>query len=411
MRLVILLDYPAAFVPLDHAPGVVEGSHRLVGQEQPGQAFFAFGRRAHLLDISHIDRQRLAAVVPVLGVRRQQANRPAAERELRVLAPFASLLRLHVHRETAQFGPCFGVVQQILFLCCAAVPRIDLARLAVANHEPPPAVEFMLQKLERAGPLIGHVDELRVGRQVRGSGHPQQTFTRRTVAMLGQRLVVGHFVAAMQNLSQEAQHFARVGRDRQHVLADVTAMIALADLSQVARQRREGRVVEFGRVVHHQHRTGVTCDPPQRVRAQGRHERCVRDRLTVAQAIEGLEIGRRRQLVGQRAAGMPPQAVERLDQPLRAPLVAELRVREQGLTQTGFVNVVLWHGWLPAKSARRMSCSLLRRSLHRGPTSPTLVKTTNHNAAPQQPTTPRDNAAIAADRRSQFCKIHQHRSG
>jgi hypothetical protein len=97
-------------------------------------------------------------------------------------------------------------------------------------------MQFMFEELERIGALIGHIDQLLLGRQLLGAAQPQQALARFPPAVFGQRFVAGNLVAVVEDLIHQAQHLTRVGGDCQHVLADVALAAARADLSQVAGQ-------------------------------------------------------------------------------------------------------------------------------------------------------------------------------
>ena len=132
---------------------------------------------------------------------------------------------------------------------------VHLAYFAVANDEASSTLlGLVFDELERAGPLIGHVHQAVVAGEVRGALHPQQTLPGLPVARFGQRLALGHLVAAVQDLIGEPQCLARRRIHGEHVVAKVSAVGPLADLSEVLFQRLPRRVVQLRRVVDHQHR-------------------------------------------------------------------------------------------------------------------------------------------------------------
>jgi len=90
-------------------------------------------------------------------------------------------------------------------------------------HEPATAFVFVLQKLKGIRPLICHVDQLRIGRQMFRAMQPQQAFTRLTLATLLHGFLFGSAGAVMQDLIQQAQHLACFRLDCENVLTNVTA--------------------------------------------------------------------------------------------------------------------------------------------------------------------------------------------
>jgi len=189
-------------------------------------------RRIDFADQYAIHRQRLVAMMATLCRAPQQQDWTATHDELGTLARLATWLRWHRHRESTQLRQTEGVLPQVQLVARRLMSGVTLARLAVANHEPPATENFVFEKRERARALIGHVDELPLTWQLSRAVHPKQALARLTVAMFGKRLVLGHFVSAMQNLIEQPQHFSRVGIDRQDVVADVTPAVPLADLAQ-----------------------------------------------------------------------------------------------------------------------------------------------------------------------------------
>jgi hypothetical protein len=168
--------------------------------------------------------------------------------------------------------------------------RVDLTRLGGADHEPPAALGLVLEELERVGALVGDVDQARVGRQVPRAADPQPALAGRAVAVLGERLVLGDLVAAVQELIEQPQHVPRVGGHGQDVVAEVAAPVPLADLPQVAGQRRQRGVVQLGRVVQDQDVSGVGLDPRPRVGPRRGEDGLVRHVVGVAEAIEAAQV-------------------------------------------------------------------------------------------------------------------------
>ncbi len=128
-------------------------------------------------------------------------------------------------------------------------PAWTLRSLGGADHEPPAAAEFVLEKLEGIGALVGDVDQPRVGRQVSGPADPQSALACGAIAMLGECLVFGDLVATMEDLIHQPQHFSRAGHHGQDVVTEVATPVSFADLSQVADQRGQRGEVQFGGVV------------------------------------------------------------------------------------------------------------------------------------------------------------------
>ena len=261
---------------------------------------------------------------------------------------------------------------------------VDLARLGGADHEPPADAGLVLEELERVGALVGDVDQPSVGRQVPRPEDPEPALAGRAVAVLGEGLVLGDLVAAVQELIDQPEHVPRIGRHGQDIVAEIAAVVPLADLAQVAGQRAERGVVQLGGVVQEEHVPGVVAGSGQRVGPRRGEEGLVRHAVGVAEAVEGAEVRGRGHLVGQGAAGVGAHPVERFDQPRGATPIAQLGGGEDLMTQAGRGVVVRRHGGPSGNgSSVGLALPVLRTHLRRGPVSNPPEVTTDARSDPQ----------------------------
>ena len=170
--------------------------------------------------------------------------------------------------------------------------------------------------------------------------------------MLFQRFSFGHLVTAVQDLIEQSQHLAVRGPDGNHILADVTTMRSLADLTKVFRQRLKRRVVKFGCIMEDQHGLVFLGDPFESVRSHRCDDRLVRHMPRRTQAVQCLQVVGRTEFVRQSAARMSTHLVERRRQPSGASSVSQFCVPKHRLTQTHCRRVTGSHGRLRQKGVQ-----------------------------------------------------------
>ncbi len=233
----------------------------------------------------------------------------------------------------------------------------------------------MFQKLERVGPLIGHVDQAPIGGQTLGAEQPQPTFPRLSGPQLRQRFLLGDADPAMQNLVDQADHVAAFGRDRQTVMAQITPLKAAADLSQLSSQRLDRGEIQFGAVVQNQDGVVAAFDVLQHGLPHRGEDGGVRHFIAVAQAVQGFEILGRTEFVGQRAARMFAELIGQAHQAAGASQIAQLGVAEHRFSK-GMLRGSRAHERLLANGV----CRLLANGVCRtNPLHPTLPPTHGRN--------------------------------
>jgi hypothetical protein len=162
-------------------------------------------------------------------------------------------LRLHIHRETPQFRQAMNVVAQVLLRSSAVVVALDTPTLTSTNNKGSTATILEFQEFERVGPLVGHINQPLIPRQVLRPSGPQQALAASPRAMFGQGLILRNFVTTVQDLVHQSQHRTGLWIDRHHVLADVSAAVSTSDLSQMFGQRLPIGVVQLRSVMDQEH--------------------------------------------------------------------------------------------------------------------------------------------------------------
>jgi hypothetical protein len=167
---------------------------------------------------------------------------------------------------------------------------------------------------------------------------------------LGDGFVLGDIRPVVQDLRQQAQRLATVGADRQAVVADVAAVRALADLTQLGTHFGPRGVVQLGGIMNNHHRgVGQGGDLFASGGGVAGHDDLMGDLGAIHEPVQGPQLGRDAEFFRQRPAGMALQLIRQRDQPLGASSIAQLQLSKVAKAKRSAV----FHA-LPSKVRRRV---------------------------------------------------------
>src|SRR5665213_3464415 len=186
---------------------------------------------------------------------------------------------------------------------------------------------LVIQQLKGVGPRVENVHHPLARRRRANrfaSSLPKPALAIRVFPLLLGRLLGRHLAPRVQNLAGQPQHLPGSWNHRQAVVAQISAIQAVADRPQILDALQRG-VLQFRPVMQHQHHPRFLGHPLAGQRAVRRNHRLVRDGFIIHQPIDGLQLRGVLELIGERAARMHRDCVCHLHQPIRAAFVSQHR--------------------------------------------------------------------------------------